>query len=411
MKLFFKHYVLLMIITTVGLLQVGYAQKYSDFLQDKDVTSKKSKALLLNEKYQYTDLDSLKLIGEKLLVFSNQQHDKEGIFLSYFILGRYYVRTAQEKKGIELLVESKNYFASKEDYNHLSDVLNTIGNGYKSLGKNKESIIWYEKSLKYGAFASDVLVSKAALINLSQAYQGLKEYEKAIKIAEEYKDWVVEIGAENAISNAYAVLGTIAFDMLDMDAAVFYYEQSYKFSQNLAENTQKANALTNLAIVKYYQDDYEGSEQLFKKALEMKKKSGVVRMIADGYLNYGSILFELGKHKEAEKYFYEGKDFAYKNKRFGNVLEFIDALKELYQLTEDKQMLSKLDAEILKVKANREQYAKELSKLDDFLTAEIQHSYQIRKNGLDHSNSRYWFYAGAIFLFLLSMLAIFYKKK
>ncbi len=398
-----------LLITVFLLCSAAFGQSYQDFVNETDVDKKCRLADELSQRYMILDLDSMKMTGEHLLAFSNKKQNKKGINLAYYILGDYFTRTAKEQKGLELLREAKNHYLSNQDYNKITRIYNAIGIAYQHIGNYKEASKWYKHSLKYGELASDEYVTNMALINLAQAQQAMEEYDAAIENAEKYKDWVMKLGAFDFVSNAFAVLGSIALDQEKYDRAVYYFEQCYKFAEKMDDNAGKGHAYTNIGIARYLQGDKEASEECFLKALEYRKKVRHISMLCDAYLNYGGILFEQQKQEEAIKYYKEGLRVAQQHKKYSNEIELLEALKEAYTGYDDKQLVevSKMmeDATTHLSKLNESQ-----EKLDELLTLELRESERIRKSGFVSENNKWPFYVGAVIL-LAGVFFVALRKK
>lgn len=376
-----------------------FGQKFQEFLNEQDIDKKCRLADELSSRYVIADLDSLKMTGEKLLAFSNKEHSKKGINLSYCLLGDYFIRVAQEQKGLELLREAKNYYLGNQDYNRITYIYNAIGIGYQHLGNLKEAVKWYNQSLKYGELASDEYVTNLALINLAQAQRIAEDYESAIENAEKYKDWVMKLGSFDYVSNSFAVLGSIALDQEKYSRAIFYFEQCYIFAEKVNDNAGRGNAFTNIGIVKYLQGDKEASEQYFLQALEYRKKFRHIGSLCDAYLNYGGILFEQNKLEQAIENYNEGLKIAHQNKKYSSEIELLEALKEAYT-DYDVEKLGEVNKLLEKATVNLKKQDESQSKLDELLTTELRESERIRKSGFVSETSKWPFYIGALVLFI-----------
>lgn len=391
------------------LLLNSFGQTYSEFADEVDIDRKCRLAEDLSFIYVASDLDSLKLVGEKLLVFSNNKHSKKGINAAYYILGDYFVRTAKEKEGLELLREAKNYYLDIKDYNRVTRVYNAIGIAYQHLGNYKEACKWYEQSLKYGELAPDEHVTYMALINIAQAQKSLENYDLAIKNAENYRDWVLKLGSAEHIANSFAVLGSISLDQEKFSQAVYYFEQAFKFAEESGDNSGKGHAYTNIGIAKYLQGKITESEEYFKKAVEFRKSVGHVAFLCDAYLNYGGILFEQEKYDLAISGYLEGLDIARANRKFLNEIELLEALKEVYSIHE-LEKVGGINKALKIAKDNQSKLEGEQLKMDELLTEELKESERIRRSGFVSENNKWAFYIGLFVLFLGCFLLAIRRK-
>lgn len=387
----------------------AYGQSYDEFVASNNIDEKCRLAEKIALHYVSTNIDSLKLIGEQLLSFSNSKKSKKGIYTSYGIIGNAMVRSAQEKKGLELLRKAKNYFLSVENYDKVTEIYNEIGNGYQFLGDYKEAVKWYEYSLKYGELSTDEYTSDMAKINIAQALSHLKEFDEAVRYAKEYRDWVLKLGSLKSLTNAYAVLGSIALERGQYRDAINYFQQCYEFALKAGDNSGQGHAYTNLGIAKFLEGKMEESVDYFKKAIEFREKVNNIALICDAYLNYGGIMFELSRYDEAIQYYTIGLKIAQKNEKYANEIELLEALKEVYE-TVDLEEVEKIALEIERVQKKEFARTKEQSKFDVVLAKELLESEEIYKSGFTNENDKWSFYIGLGIIFILfTFLAI--RKK
>lgn len=387
-----------LLIICFSTLSFSLGQTYQGFKEADNIDKKCKIAEELALDYLVSDLDSLRIVGEELLTYSNKKYSKKGINSAYFLIGNYLIRVAKEQEGMELLRQSKNYYLSIEDFDKATEILNEIGNAYQYTGNYKEACKWYEQSLMYGELASDEHVTYIGKINLAQAQNALGKYDLAKENAEEYRDWVLKLGSLKAVTNAYAVLGSIELEQGKIQQAIYYFEQCYKFAVRAGDNAGQGHAYTNIGIVKYLQGDMNESERYFKEALAFRKNVRNIGLVCDAYLNYGGILFERGKYEEAISNYKEGLTIAQNNKKYRNEIELLEALKEVYSINN----LEKIgDINIATEVAQKSQAAldKKYVKIDEVLTRELKESDRIRKSGYVNENHRWPFYIGAVILF------------
>jgi tetratricopeptide (TPR) repeat protein len=376
-----------------------YGQSFQDFKASNNLDDKCRMAEELALHYVVTDTDSVKVVGEHLLSYSNKKYSKKGINTSYFIIGNALIRSAKEQKGLELLRQAKNYYLSIEDFDKVTEIYNEIGNGYQYLGNSKEAVKWYKQSLVYGELATDEHVTYMAKINLAQALSTLEEYDEAIEYAEQYRDWVLKLGSLKSSTNAYAVLGSIALDQAKHKKAIKYFEQCFQFAVKAGDNSGQGHAYTNIAISKYLEGDLVESENYFKQAVEFRKKVNNPSLVCDAYLNYGGILFERNKTKEAIDVYNLGLKVAQKSKKYRHEIELLEALKEAYAIY-DLEQVGDINSQIEKAKTHQTKIDSKQSRIDQLLTSELKESDRIRKSGFVNEAERFPFYIGAIILFL-----------
>lgn len=388
----------------------SYGQTYSQFLKSSNINEKCGIADKLSMRYENTDIDSLKILGEDLLHFSTHIQNKKGVYASYIFLGRYLSKSAKEKEGIERLRKAKNYFLSIEDYNRTTELYNDIGNAYQYAGKDEEACKWYERSLSYGELATDGYITQIARINLAQAQNNLGKYKEATQNAELYRDWSLKLGIAKSVTNSFAVLGSIELNQKNYKQACYYFEQSYKFAVRTDDYSSMGNAYTNLGIVKFLEEDFDTSEKYFGIAIEFRNKIKNVPQICDAYLNYGGILFERGKHDLAIKNYLLGYETAEKYKKYENGLELLYALQEVYTI-HDIEKLEEINKKISLDSEKLEKFKLNFKDIDTELLNDLYKSDRVRQSGYLNKDDKWVFYIGVFLLFIVSFLIAIRKNK
>lgn len=376
----------------------SFSQSFEDFQNAKTMEKKISVAEALAYDYVKDNLDSLVRLGHELLKESNNKKHELGIFTARRIIGTYKIRTSEIEDGLELLRSSKNFFLGKENFTAVTEVCNEIGNAYQYSGKIDDAIKWYKESLKYGKIASDDNIKNIALVNLAQAYIIKSDFEKAEAAALEYRDWVLAIGAIDAISNSYAVLGNIELQSEDFANAISYFQHCEKFARKSGSKTQLAHAYTNLGISAFYLGEKEKCVNYFIQALELNKSIQNVKPICDSYLNLGGVYFELADFGKAELYYLEGLELAKTGKIYASQIEFLEALMELKK--EEGKPTKEFSDELKLVVEQQNKHVDSQNKIDRELEKDLLESKRIQRDGFDKSNSKLPFYIGSGILFL-----------
>ena len=376
----------------------SFSQSFEDFQNAKTMDKKITIAEALAYDYVKDNLDSLLLLGHELLIESNKQKDELGIFSARRIIGTYKIRTSEIDAGLELLRSSKNFFLGKENFTAVTEVCNEIGNAYQYSGKIDDAIKWYKESLKYGRIASDDNIKNIALVNLAQAYIIKSDFEKAETAALEYRDWVLAIGAIDAISNSYAVLGNIELQSENFANAISYFQHCEKFARKSGSKTQLAHAYTNLGISAFYLGEKEKCVDYFIQALELNKSIQNVKPICDSYLNLGGVYFEMSDFSKAELYYLEGLEVAKTGKIYASQIEFLEALMELKN--EEGKPTKEFSDELKKAVEEQNKHVTSQNKVDRELEEDLLESKRIQRDGFNKSNSKLPFYIGSGILFL-----------
>jgi len=371
-------YLLATLFISCGITTQVYGQNFQRFIETTDTIDKYMEAVRLFDKYLHSNLDSLKILGDELLYFSNRAKYRKGIFLSYHILGDYFVESAQEEYAIYLLQQAKVYYFARQDDNKMYQIYNSIGTAYHRLGDYKNAVQCYKTALLYDESLPERLSTKTAMLNMARALIKLKDYQEAKEIAESFKEWAFQRKKFGFVASAFAALGQIALENNKYDQAMIYFKKGQEYAQMQSNTEILATADTNMGIVYFLQGDLESSEQCFWNALQSRKQIKTITTLCDAYLNYGGILFEQGKINDAIHIYTTGQQLAKSNKKYVNEIELLEALQEAYH-NQPKQLEIILE-KLTVAHDNLEYLQQKLDEQDTLLDKEIALSTEVRTN-------------------------------
>jgi tetratricopeptide (TPR) repeat protein len=279
--------------------------------------------------YLRNDLDSLKLDAKFIYtigVRGNHEFAKNSGLRS---LGSYLIRTGKPERGIVFLKKASHYFKLKGNWILHTEILNEIGNGYLNWSKPLQAKKYFLLSLQSGKKSPDPTSEFLAKINLAQAYVQLDQLEKAIVLAQDYKSKAIKYKKYEAVANAYALLGTIAEQRLNIPLAKEYYTKSAFFGFKSNAKSQIAQAYTNQAIVYFQEGKANEALHYFNKALVIRLQTNNGKAICESYYNLGAFYTELNKLTDAEMFYHKSREYAKSKKLLRDELDALMALKDL----------------------------------------------------------------------------------
>ncbi len=285
--------------------------------------------------YMRNDLDSLKLDAYHIMTIGFEYKNEQAINVGKRSLGTYLSRTGQPGIGITYLRSSLAHFQKSGDAVIETEILNEIGNAYLNTGKPKEAELYYLKSLKAGKNSPDPTSTFLAESNLAQAYIGMGNLDKASGILQHYKRESLKRMKLEAVSNAYALLGTIEQQKENFKLAREYFRKGAEFGFRSKTKSQIAHAYNNMAIVYFQENDPAASLEYFNKALEIRKQTGNSRSVSESYFNLGSYYLELAKYPEALNFFEISEKYSRQKSLLKEEMDAVRAIAGIHKLTGD----------------------------------------------------------------------------
>jgi tetratricopeptide (TPR) repeat protein len=295
-----------------------------------------TQSLIAWNEFLRNDLEALHQDGWYIYSLGMQEHNEFVIHVGKRSLGSYFIRSGKIDNGILLLKAAANYFERAGNYEVLTETFNEIGNGYVYKSEPINAISFFMRSLKTGKKSDDPTSVFLAEINLAQAYLQMKQFDKAQAILQNYKTQALHFKKFEAVSSAYALLGTIAQANQKMALAKEFFLKSAKFGFRSNSNSLIGQAYTNFAIALFLENKIDLAKSYFEKALFYRLKTNNGRSIAESYFNLGDYYSQTANQYLAINYFKKSLNIAKKNELFQDQIDALLALKECYIILNDQ---------------------------------------------------------------------------
>jgi tetratricopeptide (TPR) repeat protein len=314
--------------------QFGFTQNLnntSNKLSEKEIQEVATQSLENWNYYLRNNLDSLKSDAVQIMMLGYEGENDFAINIGKRSLGSYLIRTGQQLKGIEYLKAANSYFERRENFVIQTEILNEIGNGYLYNGKPIEAEKFYLKSLKCGKKSPDLTSAFLAEVNLAQAYINIGNNDKAEAILQHYKTESLKRDKFEAVSSAYALLGTIAGLKSNFPLAKEYYRKSADFGFKSKATSLIAQAYNNMAIVFFQENNTNESLNYFQKALDLRIQTKNAKSISESYYNLGDYYSGVENYNEALIFYTKSEEYSKKMKLVKEELDAILAMSEVYK--------------------------------------------------------------------------------
>ncbi len=251
-----------------------------------------------------------------------------------------YLRRAAEKAKKEYSNEEAIGFYGKaleleDDRKRRIDILETIGDINRTLGKYDQSMESYEKALELAETKEEIsrLKSKTgiiferkgelerSLIVCEEAWELVKdeesieeqqalhsigvtlfsngEYDRAGEYHERALAIARRIGNKKGMSAALNSLGNVCCTRSEFDKALEYYDRSLSIDEEMGDRQGVGNTLINMGIANGGKSEFETSIDCLERGMEAMVKTGDQKGIAVCLTNRGNILWNMGKLNEA----------------------------------------------------------------------------------------------------------------
>lgn len=240
--------------------------------------------------------------------------------------------------GFQFLDSVLHLYSAEDDVR--SDILNEYGYYYYFLGKEQQSISYYEQSLALERAMSDTVTVIGRLRNIGMAYKALGQSQRALEYYLEALSLAEPIQRARSIASVCNSIGLLQYEMQQYKKAKEYYRVALNQWKYLKDTLRLAFVYNNIGQVYYDQSNYDSALQCYRQALQWKKQVNRPRTLPTTLYNLGNTYLALRQLDTAANFLNESYRLAriYDMKR--EMASASISLGELY-LTEDQQLLAR----------------------------------------------------------------------
>lgn len=286
-------------------------------------------------------------------------------------IGEIYEVTGQNKKAIELYLETLELAVKTDNKKRQADLNNNIAFNYFELGDYATAIEYYRKGFSISMERNDLKTAGFSKSNIGQAYWNIGDYVKAIQAHEEaialrekandieglgfswnkigglYKDsgeplkaidaydrstkYYEEIGDTSGLAETYLNIGDLYYNVKDYPKAIEYYQKSFVKRELKREVFKMADLYFNLGLVYYDAIQYEKANEYWQKAYNLQKEIGDKNGIIYTMANLGLYEFVIKKdYDKGEKYFTDAVQLSKELENKNNIAYCFNRFANLY---------------------------------------------------------------------------------
>lgn len=208
-----------------------------------------------------------------------------------------------------------------------------IGNAQRRLGKLKEALESYQKSLEIAQQLKDYKFETIVYIALGNHYNEVGEYHKAIEFYEKRLATASSSGNRRAEGNVYNSMATVYQKLGWYLKAIEFYNKSLDIAKTFHENFSISLIYGNLGNLHSVLGEQLKAIEHYKKSLEIAIIGQSLAGQGRAYINLGAAYHAQGEHKEAMEHYEKSldialtiKDRASEGKTYGNIGVLYDEL-------------------------------------------------------------------------------------
>ena len=254
--------------------------------------------------FYLTNPDSAIFFCEKSLKHSQKVNYTYGMSEAYGWLAYLYNEVGKPKEALVAYDKSLPLAIKTGNKSTVAVILNNMAEIYSDLGKIEQSLQFNYKALELYESDSNRIGEGLSKINLGVIYLSQSDTAQAIKFFTESIFLHKPAGYSYGLAYSYNNLGSIYSARSQFDSALYYFNRGLEIRQQLNDVAGIALAYSNIGQVKKIQKNNNEALEFFNKSLELRKQIGDKSGLTVTYYNLGN-LYQSQQNWEKAKYYAE----------------------------------------------------------------------------------------------------------
>ena len=219
----------------------------------------------------------------------------------YFVsLARCLTRAGKGKDALALL-ESRRGPGDSGDGEGNARIELAIADAASAIGDMERASQAAQASATMARAQGRVLVVAHALRTQGLALENLKQFDKAMAVTEEARQYYAGAGDRFGVGSVLEVQADVLSDRGDLQGALDKYRQELAITREVGNRRGQASALNNIALVLNQQGDLERSRAMWQQAEEAFRELGDKSNTSIVLVNIGGVLKDEGDLAGAKK--------------------------------------------------------------------------------------------------------------
>jgi tetratricopeptide (TPR) repeat protein len=181
--------------------------------------------------------------------------------------------------------------------------LGGLGSAYSRVGRNRESIAYYEQALEIAREIGDRQGEGTWLGNLGDTYNSLGRYQEAIAYTEQALDIARQVGDRAGEGTWLGSLGDTYNSLGRYQEAIAYTEQALSIAREIEDRANENGVLGSLGNTYSNLGRYQEAIAYYKQALEIAREIGDRQGEAVCLGNLGNPYYRMGQYHESIDYY------------------------------------------------------------------------------------------------------------
>ncbi len=203
------------------------------------------------------------------------------------------------QESIKSWEEALSIFRELGDRHNEALILMNLGNAYSGMRHYAQAIQIYQEALLIAQEINDQKHEGALFLNLAVSYTEIGKYEQAIAHIEKSVSIAQEINDRNILMRSFLNLGDILTTLKHNNRAIQVLNNSLKIAQENGDKDIERMTLNNLGIAYTKQGNYTQGINYYKQALAIAQRNNHLSGEVSILCNLGSAYSSLGDYTQA----------------------------------------------------------------------------------------------------------------
>ncbi len=370
--------------------------------------------------YIQNDFENALIHLNNSLELSRLNDNSEGEALSLNRIGNTYQLMGEFGKALNFYEEAMTINRDLQNDQEIARTLTNLGSVYRLYGNYELAINQHLEALSiYEGLQNNEGIAWSAL-NIARLFKMMKNYQKSINYVNQSLNIYQKIEEEQEISTGvtlcYKELGSIYYEMGNLDYAVEYSERVLVRNKSTENKLGIANSLSTLGMIYFDAGNYKKSEGFLIQAKELKDSLNDNTEMPSILRYLGKIYLIEGKTIKAREYLNNSLDFAQNQNLKEDIKETYLALSELYEKTDNQnkaldyyKRFTNLRDNLNSQKINELELQYEFDKEQRRIEFEQQQKEAEQKAKLQKQKIFTWVFVGG-FLFMIVLAYVIFKS-
>jgi len=213
-----------------------------------------------------------------------------------------YFNLSNNQQALKHYLIAAKYYEKQNNKLYLSYIYTLLGNIYVKTDDEKNGLQYLKKALRFSRELKNILDEATALENIAKYYMKIKKYKKALTNLKKALKLSDKITSKIFIVDLYSDMGKTYLELNLLDSAKYYYNNAIQIANKQNDDWAKMESNIGMAKVNIQKKEYNKAIINLKKAQIYAIQIDSKEFIKDIYENFAKAYKGLRRYKKAVEF-------------------------------------------------------------------------------------------------------------